>query len=45
MSEKEAVALAIKAINAAANRDSASGEGVDVLVIDKKGSRFVSGKI
>ena len=42
MSEKEAVALAVKAVNAAMNRDSASGEGVDVLVIDGKGARFLS---
>ena len=35
MSESEAVALATRAIRAAVKRDSASGEGVDVVVISK----------
>lgn len=38
---EEAVKLAMKAINAALNRDSASGNGVDVLVINEKGIRQV----
>ncbi|RME79287.1 MAG: archaeal proteasome endopeptidase complex subunit beta [Methanobacteriota archaeon] len=44
MSVKEAVSLAIKAVNAAMNRDSASGEGVDVYVIDKNGGNFLDKK-
>lgn len=39
MEEKEAVNLALKAIRSAVMRDTASGDGVDVMVIDKKGSR------
>lgn len=39
MEEKEAVNLALKAIRSAIMRDTASGDGVDVMVIDKKGSR------
>ncbi len=37
MSEAEGVELAIKCINAAMQRDSASGEGIDVYVITKAG--------
>jgi proteasome beta subunit len=36
---KEAVDLAIRALNAAMRRDSASGNGMDVAVIDEKGFR------
>ncbi len=39
MEEKEAINLALKAIRSAVMRDTASGDGVDVMVIDKKGSR------
>jgi len=39
MSADEATKLAIKSINAALQRDSASGNGIDVAVIDKKGYR------
>jgi proteasome beta subunit len=43
MSEEEAVALAIKAVSAAKNRDIYSGgESVTVIVIDNKGYREVS---
>ncbi len=39
MKEKDAVSLAVKSIKSAIMRDSASGDGIDVLVIDKNGSR------
>jgi proteasome beta subunit len=35
----EATKLAVKSINAALQRDSASGNGIDVAIIDKKGYR------
>lgn len=37
LSEKETVDLAISAVQTAVKRDSASGQGVDVLVIGKEG--------
>lgn len=39
MKEKDAVTLAVKSIKSAIMRDSASGDGIDVLVIDKSGAR------
>ena len=33
LSEKEAVDLAIKSIRSAINRDAASGDGIDILVV------------
>ncbi|MEM3267323.1 MAG: hypothetical protein QXR69_01375, partial [Conexivisphaerales archaeon] len=39
MSESEAKNLALKAIKASVQRDSASGDGVDMLVITKDGSK------
>jgi len=39
MKEKDAVTLAVKSIKSAIMRDSASGDGIDVLVIDKNGAR------
>lgn len=39
MSEKDAVALAVKSIKSAIMRDSASGDGIDVLICDKNGIR------
>ncbi len=42
MNWKDAVKLAVRAINSAMNRDSASGDGVNILVIDEKGYRFLS---
>lgn len=39
MSEKDAVTLAIKSIKSAIKRDNASGDGIDVLVVDKNGTR------
>ncbi len=38
MTVQDGVALAKKAIKAAANRDAASGDGIDILVIDGGGS-------
>ncbi|MBU1202014.1 MAG: proteasome subunit beta [Nanoarchaeota archaeon] len=40
MSEEEGINLTMKALNAAIQRDSASGEGIDIFVIDKKGIRL-----
>lgn len=39
MNEKEAKELAIKAIRSAIARDAASGDGVDLLIITKSGSK------
>ncbi len=39
LDEKAAVQLAIKAVNAALQRDTGSGQGIDVYVIDKQGVR------
>ncbi len=39
MSEKDAVKLAVKSIKSAIMRDNASGDGIDVLVVDKSGTR------
>ena len=36
MSTDDAVALAVKAVNTALQRDSASGNGIDVVVINEK---------
>jgi len=41
MSEQEAIDLAIKAVHSATLRDSFSGDGIDVLVINKDGSREI----
>ncbi len=42
MSEDEAIDLTIRALTAAIKRDSASGNGMDVVVITKKGYRELS---
>jgi len=44
MDVKEGTAVAIRAVNTAMKRDSASGEGVSVLVITKNGSELLSQK-
>lgn len=44
MTEQEGVELAIKAISSALQRDSASGEGVDIYVINKSGMKKIAGK-
>jgi proteasome beta subunit len=44
MTEAEGVDLALKCVNAAMQRDSASGEGIDVYVINKQGMRRAAQK-
>lgn len=44
MTEKDARELAIKSIRSAISRDAASGDGVDILVITKMGSKEESVK-
>jgi proteasome beta subunit len=39
LTEKEAVDLAIKSIRSAIMRDSFSGDGIDILVINKQGTK------
>jgi proteasome beta subunit len=39
MSEDEAVQLAVRGITSAVRRDMGSGEGIDVIIINKKGFR------
>lgn len=41
---EEGVKLAAKALNAAIQRDTASGSGIDIIVIDKEGTRQVVSK-
>ena len=41
MSEQEAIDLAVKAVRSATMRDSFSGDGIDVLVINKDGAKEV----
>ncbi|NQU98894.1 proteasome subunit beta [Candidatus Woesearchaeota archaeon] len=45
MSEEEGINLIKQSLNAAMQRDSASGEGIDIFVIDKKGIRRALQKI
>ncbi len=42
MSLKDAISLAVKSINVAIERDMATGDGIDVVVIDKNGVRELS---
>jgi len=42
MGQEEAARIAAKAVSAAMKRDSATGEGVDVLVITKDSAKFYS---
>jgi len=44
LSQEDGVQLALKAVNAALARDSASGNGVDIYVIDKNGCKKVVAK-
>lgn len=44
LSEEDAVKLVTKAMNAALQRDSASGNGFDIFVIDKNSTRHVVSK-
>lgn len=39
MSEQDATDLSVKAVRAATMRDSFSGDGIDVMVVDKDGAR------
>lgn len=39
MSEEQAISLALRAIRSSIQRDSASGDGIDVLIIDKTGRK------
>ena len=39
MTEQEALDLAVKAIRSASMRDSASGDGIDILLINKDGTK------
>ena len=45
MAEQEAKELAVKSIRSASLRDSFSGDGIDMLVIDKNTSKMTSEKI
>ena len=45
LNEAEAIDLAVKSIRAASLRDSASGDNIDVLVINKNGTKETSEKI
>lgn len=41
MTQDDTIKLAVRAVNAAMQRDTGSGEGIDVVLIDKKGARKV----
>ncbi|MCF7866867.1 proteasome subunit beta [Candidatus Woesearchaeota archaeon] len=45
LSENEAVELAVRAISSSLKRDSASGEGIDLWVMDKDGARKVGQRL
>ncbi|MBM3905222.1 MAG: proteasome subunit beta [Thaumarchaeota archaeon] len=45
MSEKDATELAIKSVKAATMRDSFSGDGIDVLVLTKQGTKEFTEKL
>lgn len=45
MSEQEAIDLAVKAVRSATMRDSFSGDGIDVLVINAEGSKEIQQKV
>jgi len=45
MTEKEAIELATKSVKAATLRDTFSGDGIDILIINKEGSRELSEKV
>ncbi|MEM4397456.1 MAG: proteasome subunit beta [Candidatus Woesearchaeota archaeon] len=44
MTQEQAVDLAVKGINSALQRDSASGDGIDVVVINKEGFKKIMTK-
>jgi proteasome beta subunit len=45
MTQEEAIDLAKRAVRSAALRDSASGDGLDILVITKDGTKEFTDKI
>ena len=45
MTEKEAIELATKSVKAATLRDTFSGDGIDILIINKEGSKELSEKV
>jgi len=45
MTTEEGTELAVKAIRTAIDRDLATGDGVDVLVINEKGTKYVVNKV
>jgi proteasome beta subunit len=45
MTEQEATDLAVKAVRSASMRDSASGDGIDVLLINKDGIKELAENI
>lgn len=45
LSDAEGISLAVKCINAAIQRDSASGNGIDIFVINKNGATKVETRI
>jgi proteasome beta subunit len=44
MSDQEGIAMAIKCVNAAIQRDSASGNGIDIFIINKNGVKKVESR-
>ena len=45
MNEKDAVELATKAVRSATMRDSFSGDGIDILVVNKNGIQEITEKV
>jgi len=45
MNEKDAVELATKAVRSATMRDSFSGDGIDILVVNKDGMQEFTEKV
>ena len=45
LTEEQAVELAVKSVRAASMRDSASGDNIDVLVMNKDGAKETTGNI
>ncbi|MGC8555443.1 MAG: proteasome subunit beta [Conexivisphaera sp.] len=45
LSEDEAVSLAVKAVHYAMKRDSASGDGIDAVIVDARGYREVDPEV
>ncbi|MFH1915692.1 MAG: proteasome subunit beta [Nanoarchaeota archaeon] len=45
MTDQEGITLALKCINAAIQRDSASGNGIDIFIINKNGAKKIETRI